>query len=286
MKAESNTVVKENEIKDTKLVIENERKENLKKNIQIEKLEELMKQKDDELAARHGTDNVNHNSEEIRALKDDLHLAKELCSEYELQINNIKEEKQNEVNEVLKAKLKLEDEFRSTFLEKQRLKDTERILIKTFDTLKEYYEGKTTNPSENDAVPNPSTIKCDKCDYATISNEDMISHMRNDHANEEPRIQENPNDRDIRNSQSSKHFPNTPVFYTPDVRKSNGFCIKWNQGNCFYEDRCKFLHEESPVCFFKENCNRKFTGCRFFHEDVVSGNDFLDQRRFSHNQSY
>ena len=39
-------------------------------------------------------------------------------------------------------KKKVEEEYRSAIKEKQLLKDTERILLNTFDTLKQYYDTK------------------------------------------------------------------------------------------------------------------------------------------------
>ena len=120
-------------------------------------------------------------TEELKELRYDLDLAKELCSEYEGKIETLKEEKQKAVNDVLKSKLKIEEEFRSATLEKQRLKESERILLKT---LIEYQEGKYKKPEEN-PQPKPSAIKCHLCEYKTTSNDRMVDHMKTSHSSAE-----------------------------------------------------------------------------------------------------
>ena len=78
---------------------------------------------------------------------------------------------------------------------------------------------------------------------------------------------------------------NNRLFYSLEERKTNGFCIHWNRGFCQFEDRCMFLHVESPNCYFQDKCRRKMAGCKYFHWDVVRDEHFLDKRRFSYNQA-
>ena len=58
------------------------------------------------------------------------------------------------------------------------------------------------------------------------------------------------------------------------------YCIYWNRGKCTSGSQCRFSHEESPECIYKNRCNRKEV-CRFFHSDMYRRNDdhFLGQRQ-------
>ena len=71
----------------------------------------------------------------------------------------------------------------------------------------------------------------------------------------------------------NSRLPRRPRHFSREDRRDNGFCVHWNNGNCIYEEFCRFLHEESPLCHFQENCMRKDT-CRYFHE----AQSFLGQR--------
>ena len=64
-----------------------------------------------------------------------------------------------------------------------------------------------------------------------------------------------------------------PRYFSREERKVNGFCLYWNKGSCHYEEFCRFLHEESPLCYFQEKC-RRIESCRYFHE----ASSFLGQR--------
>ena len=165
------------------------------------------------------------------------------------------------------------------------MKDTERILLKTFDTLKEYYEVKNKNSEETSSK---SIYKCNNCDYETEVKSILKTHVENQHGNtasdgnlNSDSRQSKRSDRDNGNNQERRHGRSRPVCYSPEERKKNGFCIYWNRGFCVNEDRCRFLHAESPNCHFQDNCNRKFNGCTYFRRDLMRGDTFLDQRRFN-----
>ena len=100
-------------------------------NLNIKALEEIAEK-------NKGTDNSS--GDEVKKLKDEVQRAKEFCDTYEMKITKLKEEHKQEVNELVIDKLKVEDELRSVVSERQKMKDTERILLQTFDTLKDYYD--------------------------------------------------------------------------------------------------------------------------------------------------
>ena len=64
-----------------------------------------------------------------------------------------------------------------------------------------------------------------------------------------------------------------------DERKQLRFCIFWNRGYCKFGSQCEYVHEESPSCFYQDQCNRKDV-CRYFHADMLRNSNsdyFLDQ---------
>ena len=97
-------------------------------NLNIKALEEIAEK-------NKGTDNSS--GDEVKKLKDEVQRAKEFCDTYEMKITKLKEEHKQEVNELVIDKLKVEDELRSVVSERQKMKDTERILLQTFYTLKD-----------------------------------------------------------------------------------------------------------------------------------------------------
>ena len=114
---------------------ENKQKEN-------ERLEDVVKSKDDELTAKKAEDNLIDVNSEVKELTDELNRARDMFLEYEHRIKNITIEKDEELRKVKTEKKKTEEDYRNAVQEKQLLKETERILLNTFDTLKQYYDAK------------------------------------------------------------------------------------------------------------------------------------------------
>ena len=175
----------------------------------------------------------------------------------------------------------MEEDLRSAIQEKQLLRDTERILLNTFDTLKQYYDTKESNLNGQKADEQRSknseqskeeerTNKCHDCNYETKSKTSLRDHIIDLHHGKNTGHRH----KESRNVDESQNHPqNGWRCYQREERKSNGFCVLWNRGYCKYKEFCRFSHEESPYCIFQENCRRKQT-CRYFHEDM----SFLDQR--------
>ena len=72
--------------------------------------------------------------------------------------------------------------------------------------------------------------------------------------------------------QQTKNLSRRQIF-TRVERSDNGFCVHWNNGSCEFGEFCRYIHEDSPFCYFQEKCNRKGS-CRFFHAEQ----SFLAQR--------
>ena len=90
--------------------------------------------------------------------------AKELRNTSDLRIKKLKEQHTEEINEVKVQNLKLQEELGNVVKERQRLKESERILVQTFDTLKMYYE-----KPENMA-------QCSQCGLTCASESELKKH--------------------------------------------------------------------------------------------------------------
>ena len=121
------------------------------------------------------------------------------------------------------------------------------------------------------------TYICEECDYRTPFIANINIHKSEAHGKwQEVRRKNKPSSQTngrreyveprLNKSESSQ--------FAPQVRRENGFCRHWNRGYCPYEERCKFLHEESPECYFGDNCSRKSV-CRFFHADLFRSQQFF-----------
>ena len=171
-----------------------------------------------------------------------------------------------------------------------------------------YYEEKDTEkpkqrrkeePTEDDRR-DVKEFKCEDCRFRTDKKKDLMNHIVSTHEQIKNGINQNPNnynqrrnnnvedrqqrnrnkeDREQRRSrngdreQFERNNSRRPKCYSREERRSNGCCVHWNKGYCSYEEFCRFLHEESPMCNFQQNCRRKET-CRYFH----SSQSFLGQR--------
>ena len=79
-------------------------------------------------------------------------------------MDNISKENKEKVQKITMEKVKVEDELRSAVLEKNLLRDSERILLNTFDTLKMHYEARKSSekapPKESHQGARPVTPVC------------------------------------------------------------------------------------------------------------------------------
>ena len=131
--------------------------ENMNKSKLIEELKDKL----------NNADSGRTESEEIKKIKEK---ALELKATNELKINKLKEKHSVEINELQIKKIRVEEELSSVVKENQKLKESERILLETFDTLKKYYE-----KSEN------LEFNCRKCRFSCKTKEELDKHKENEH---------------------------------------------------------------------------------------------------------
>ena len=204
--------------------------------------------------------------------------------EYEHRIKTITNEKDEELKNLKIEKKKTEEDYRSAIKEKHLLKDTERILLNTFDTLKQYYDAKErkaeaeTRPNkrnsrhEGEKSTNETNFKFFECKFETNKKESLMKHVVDDH--DSARNRKCPEGQQQNKSRQSETSKTTRTkYYTRDERMNNGYCVHWNNGHCGFGDFCRYLHVESPYCYFQDTCQRRDT-CRYFHESQR----FLAQR--------
>ena len=130
-------VDKEGKVKEFKKKVDDEI---LKNEVSQQKILELT----DEVT-KLTNDNSNNQSgcnhgEELRIIKDRLEKAKEFRETMDLKIKKLKELHLGETSELNIRNIRLKEELSSTVKERQRLKESERILVQTFDTLRMHYE--------------------------------------------------------------------------------------------------------------------------------------------------
>ena len=65
--------------------------------------------------------------------------------------------------------IRLKEELSSTVKERQRLKESERILVQTFDTLRMHYE------------QSRECVQCKQCGLSFISESEMKKHQQSSH---------------------------------------------------------------------------------------------------------
>ena len=242
-------------------------------------MEDIVKSKDDNL--------INGNSE-VKELTDELNRARDMFLEYEHRIKNLTIEKDEELRKVKIEKKKTEEDYRTAVKEKQLLKETERILLNTFDTLKQYYVAKESDTAQKTRTKNTNNrgasernkdktyFTCIECTYETNKKDNLMKHIVNDHETKGHRKPaKEQHHRRSRHGETSgnKEQQNNKQQYTTEERRNNGCCVHWNNGQCGFNDSCRYLHVESPYCFFQDNCSRKHS-YRYFH----AGHYFLPPR--------
>ena len=89
------------------------------------------------------------------------------------------------------------EKLRCTVLEKERLKETERILLNTFNMMKKYVDGNseschycefvTSNPDELKTHTcnnhTPTKVTCLKCEFEADTNDHLNEHVLEIHSN-------------------------------------------------------------------------------------------------------
>ena len=293
--------------------------ENEQKTREIEDLKNVVSSKEEEiikLKSEKSKKDNNQSNDDVAKLTQKLEETRDLCLEYKNKIEIMKKENTEEVNKIATQKIKVEEELRTALLEKNLLRDTERILLNTFDTLKMHYdekkkrddnEGRKKTDEKKKDDGNKHTRKekmmqCDRCDYKTDKEGNLRAHIINAHdplyengySNKERQIFKcnvcdyktpfvanlNIHREEVHNKEERpyRRHEAAPRGYSDRARNANGYCRNWNRGFCSFEKGCKFLHEDAPACYYGDRCRRKST-CRFFHEELFrsQSQSFLGQ---------
>ena len=111
---------------------------------------------------------------------------------------------------------------------------------------------------------------CDICNYKANGETELNQHLENKH-------------------RFSRVERKRISGYSKEEREYNGVCVFWNNGNCKFEDRCKYSHEEIPQCNFDGYCRN--SGCRYFHslpnvKPQASKSPFLFNRGLQNNPQH
>ena len=330
-------VEKDKELKKCKEIGVEEACENEKKGREVEKMKHVLERKDEELnnmkiamvrkdveieqmkQKNTNAEGSKKQEEEIVKLKQRLEETRDLCLEYKHKIENAKKETKENVDKINIKKLKLEEELRSAIMEKNLHRESERILLHTFDTLKMHYDAKKkgssdssntrkeNNDKKTESANGEKELNCDTCNYKTTREANLRAHINNVHKDGDDLFE----DGNVRNENlefCDECDYRTPFIINLNIHKSevhgeweevrrrtnqsgrqnfvddqtrldNGFCLYWNRGRCDYAEKCKYLHEEAPECFYGNRCNKK-SYCKSFHEDLyrTEESSFLDGR--------
>ena len=202
-KSENNKVIeKDEELKKLKVTINDEIliNENNKKTITDlnDKVRKLTEEKTKETLP---SSDVCEHEDEIKKMKGMIEKAKELRNTSDLRIKKLKEQHTEEINEVKVQNLKLQEELGNVVKERQRLKESERILVQTFDTLKMYYE-----KPENMA-------QCSQCGLTCASESELKKHKLSSHTQVFACIScaYESNDRSEYENHARTHIPSTGI---------------------------------------------------------------------------
>ena len=88
-----------------------------------------------------------------------------------------------------------------------------------------------------------ANFSCDVCDFTAMSDRELNGHLERVHR--------------------FKRVNRQGTGYSQEERRNNGLCFHWNNGNCRFQESCKFAHDEIPQCQFDGRCTRN--NCHFFH---------------------
>ena len=120
--------------------------------------------------------------EEMKKSQDkEIEKLKNEVQEKEKVITKLKKKHSEEVEELNKQKILMTENLRSTVLEREVLRENDRVLLNTFDMMKEYIEQMKEQYSKNNSVDISMPQKCSQCKYVTKSQKEMSEHIVNKH---------------------------------------------------------------------------------------------------------
>ena len=223
-----------------------------------------------------------------------------LNANQEAQVNNLKKEveekekiitKSNkkhteEINELKRQQLLTSENLRSTVLEKEVLKENDRILLNTFDMLKKYIDQiKEQNFEKNNdhkcqecdhiaksigelSVHMESThegkcFQCDQCESKFDSEDKLLKHSETKHSEQEKH--EKGDSEKCRNCEYRSKNSNDLTNHENSVHRSDELfdCEK-----CKFDTTIKANFERHMKTHHSEKANRNATPCIFWNQGV------------------
>ena len=120
--------------------------------------------------------------DDMKAIQDkEIERLKIELNEKDKVITKLKNKHSEEVNELKKQQILTTENLRSTVLEKEVLRENDRVLLNTFDIMKEYIEQMKEQYSKNDSVGLSMPQKCAQCKFVAPSQSVMAEHMETKH---------------------------------------------------------------------------------------------------------
>ena len=137
----------------------------------IKDLEDMRKSQDIEIERLR-------NELDENTLKKEILLLKNMVEEKDKAIIKLDDKHSEEVRQLKKQQMQTTENLRSTVLEREVLRENDRILLNTFDMMKQYIEQMKDQYSRNSAV---DVVKCEKCGYTAQSPTEIAEHMKIKH---------------------------------------------------------------------------------------------------------
>ena len=115
---------------------------------------------------------------------------------------------------------------------------------------------------------------CNVCDYQTNLGQNLKEHYKLVHGGTSKKnlnmgpspSEKSCNFEDPLHSTSCcdrKSGYRNPRLFSRQEKQNNGYCRFWNNGYCRMGDICKYLHEESPECYYQDRCQDN--KCVYYH---------------------
>ena len=140
---------------------------------------------------KNRSDTLEETLNQVVNLEQKIKYLEEINSNQEAQIENLMKETEekdkiitkakkkhdDEVNELRKQQMLTSENLRSTVLEREVLRENDRILLNTFEMLKEHIDQMKEKFSKNNTVKEKALQKCRQCEFKANSDAELAEHM-------------------------------------------------------------------------------------------------------------
>ena len=105
-----------------------------------------------------------------------------MVEEKDKEIKKLDVKHSEETKQLKKQQIQMSENLRSTVLEREVLRENDRILLNTFDMMKQYIDQMKDQHTKNTAV---DVNKCEKCVYNAKSQNELSEHMKTVHTDKQ-----------------------------------------------------------------------------------------------------